>query len=55
MEPYRLHVYACEQQKPEGVPGCAARGSAKTLEALRRELGARRLESLRELLEADWD
>jgi len=41
MEPFRLHVYACDQQKPEGVPGCAARGSAATIDALRKELAAR--------------
>ena len=39
MQPYRLHVFACDQKKPEGVPGCAARGSARVIEALRRELG----------------
>ena len=43
MEPFRYHVFACEQQKPEGVPGCAARGSVKVIEALRRELAARGL------------
>jgi (2Fe-2S) ferredoxin/predicted O-methyltransferase YrrM len=44
MEPFRYHVFACDQQKPEGVPSCCARGSAKTIEALRRELAARSLE-----------
>ncbi len=39
MQPFRLHVFVCDQVKPEGVPGCAARGSGKTLEALRREVG----------------
>jgi (2Fe-2S) ferredoxin len=43
MEPLRIHVYACDQQKPEGVPGCAARGSALTIDALRREIAARGL------------
>lgn len=43
MEPFRYHVYACDQQKPEGVPGCAARGSALTIDALRKELAARGL------------
>lgn len=38
MQPFRLHVFVCDQQKPEGVPGCAARGSGKTLETLRREV-----------------
>lgn len=43
MEPFRYHVFICDQQKPEGVPCCSARGSAKTLEALRKELAARGL------------
>jgi (2Fe-2S) ferredoxin len=44
MEPFRYHVFVCDQQKPEGVPCCAARGSARTIETLRREIGARGLE-----------
>ena len=43
MEPFRFHVYACDQQKPEGVPGCAASGSAMTIDALRKEIAARGL------------
>lgn len=43
MEPFRFHVFVCDQQKPEGVPCCGARGSAKVLEILRREIGARGL------------
>jgi len=43
MEPFRYHVYVCTQEKPEGVPCCAASGSAQVLDALRRELGARGL------------
>ncbi len=43
MEPFRYHVFVCTQEKPEGVPCCAAAGSAAVLEALRRELGARGL------------
>ncbi|MFA6959068.1 MAG: methyltransferase [Thermoanaerobaculia bacterium] len=39
MEPFRYHVYACSQQKPEGAPSCPARGSMKTIDALRVELG----------------
>jgi (2Fe-2S) ferredoxin/2-polyprenyl-3-methyl-5-hydroxy-6-metoxy-1,4-benzoquinol methylase len=45
MEPFRFHVFACDQQKPEGVPCCSARGSAQVLEALRREVYARGLEN----------
>jgi (2Fe-2S) ferredoxin len=43
MEPFQYHVFICDQQKPEGVPSCAARGSGKTLEALRKEIAARGL------------
>ncbi|HTT72157.1 MAG TPA: (2Fe-2S) ferredoxin domain-containing protein [Anaeromyxobacteraceae bacterium] len=43
MEPFRYHVYACQQEKPGGAPCCAARGSAEVLEALRREIGAQGL------------
>ena len=43
MEPFRYHVFVCEQQKPEGVPCCATRGSAKVLEALRREVAGQGL------------
>ncbi len=44
MEPFRYHVFICNQQKPEGVPGCCARGAQKVIDALRRELGTRGLE-----------
>ncbi|MBD3297154.1 MAG: methyltransferase domain-containing protein [candidate division Zixibacteria bacterium] len=40
MEPYRFHVFVCDQKKPEGVPCCSARGSAKVIDALRREIMA---------------
>jgi (2Fe-2S) ferredoxin/2-polyprenyl-3-methyl-5-hydroxy-6-metoxy-1,4-benzoquinol methylase len=43
MEPFRYHVFVCDQQKPEGAPCCAARGSGKTIEALCREIAARGL------------
>ena len=43
MEPFRYHVFVCDQQKPEGTPCCAARGSGKTIEALRREIATRGL------------
>jgi NADP-reducing hydrogenase subunit HndC len=38
MEPFRYHVYACQQEKPGGAPCCAGRGSAAVLDALRKEL-----------------
>ena len=44
MEPFRYHVFVCDQQKPEGVPCCTARGAGQVLEALRREVNARGLE-----------
>ncbi len=44
MEPFRYHVFICTQQKPAGVPGCAANGSEQVLEALRAELKATGLE-----------
>ena len=43
MRPFRYHVFVCEQQKPEGVPCCSAHGSAKVLEALRKEVAERGL------------
>ncbi len=43
MEPFRLHVFVCDQHKPEGQPCCAARGSAEVIDALRREIAARGL------------
>jgi (2Fe-2S) ferredoxin/SAM-dependent methyltransferase len=44
MEPFRFHVFVCDQQKPEGVPCCAAHGAGQVLETLRREIVARGLE-----------
>jgi (2Fe-2S) ferredoxin/SAM-dependent methyltransferase len=43
MPPFRHHVFICEQQKPDGLPCCAARGSAAVIEALRREVAAQGL------------
>ena len=44
MEPFRYHVYACQQEKPgTSLPCCSARGSAQVLEALRKELAAQGL------------
>jgi (2Fe-2S) ferredoxin/predicted O-methyltransferase YrrM len=43
MEPYRYHVYICNQQKTEGAPSCSARGSGKLIEALREEIAKRGL------------
>ncbi len=43
MQPFRLHVFVCEQQKPEGLPCCGARGGRQVADALRREVAARGL------------
>ena len=43
MEPFRYHVYVCDQKKPEGAPACSARGSGAVIEALRREIAAQGL------------
>jgi len=43
MQPFRYHVFACDQQKPEGAPCCSARGSRKVLDALRGEVAAQGL------------
>ena len=43
MEPFRLHLFVCTQQKPEGVSSCAANGSLAVLHSLDRELQARGL------------
>ena len=44
MEPFRYHVFICDQQKPEGVPCCSARGSANVIETLRSEIHTRGLQ-----------
>ncbi len=43
MHPFRYHVFACEQKKPEGAPSCTAHGSQAVVDALRREVAARKL------------
>jgi (2Fe-2S) ferredoxin/SAM-dependent methyltransferase len=43
MPPFRYHVFACEQRKPDGLPCCSARGSAAVIDALRREVAAQGL------------
>lgn len=43
MEPFRIHLFVCTQQKPEGVPSCPASGSFAVLEQLDREIQARGL------------
>ncbi len=43
MQPYRYHVLACDQRKPEGLACCNGRNSAAVIEALRKELAVRGL------------
>jgi (2Fe-2S) ferredoxin len=43
MEPFKYHLYACQQEKPGGAPCCAGRGSAAVLDALRKELASQGL------------
>ena len=38
MEPFRYHVFICDQQKAEGVPCCSARGAEQVIEELRKEI-----------------
>jgi 3-hydroxy-5-methyl-1-naphthoate 3-O-methyltransferase len=43
MEPFRIHLFLCTQQKPEGAPSCPASGSFAVLEAMDREIERRHL------------
>jgi (2Fe-2S) ferredoxin/predicted O-methyltransferase YrrM len=43
MQVVPYHVFVCEQQKPDGVPCCSARGSAAVIEALRAQIGRQSL------------
>jgi (2Fe-2S) ferredoxin/predicted O-methyltransferase YrrM len=43
MQPFRYHVFVCDQQKPEGAPCCSARGSRQVVDALRAEVAAQQL------------
>lgn len=43
MQPFRHHVLACDQRKPDGLPCCNARNSAAVIDALRKELAVRDL------------
>lgn len=38
MEPFRYHVFACTQEKPEGHDCCSRAGSQKILDVLNAEL-----------------
>jgi (2Fe-2S) ferredoxin len=44
MEPFRYHVFVCDQQKPDGIPCCSCHGSAQVLESLRREIATHGLD-----------
>ena len=39
MQVFPFHVFVCDQQKPEGVPCCSARGGTAVLEELRMQIG----------------
>jgi (2Fe-2S) ferredoxin len=43
LKPFRYHAIVCAQEKPEGTPCCSAAGSARILDALHSELGAKGL------------
>ncbi len=43
MQIFPYHVFACEQQKPEGAPSCTACGSKRVIERLRAEVAAQGL------------
>jgi (2Fe-2S) ferredoxin len=43
MHPFRYHVFACEQRKPEGFSSCSTHGSSAVIDALRREVFSRNL------------
>lgn len=43
MEPFRYHVYVCDQKKPEGAPCCSANGSARVIDVLRRQIAGQGL------------
>jgi 3-hydroxy-5-methyl-1-naphthoate 3-O-methyltransferase len=43
MEPFRVHLFVCSQQKPEGVTSCPANGSFAVLDTLDREIEAQGL------------
>ena len=43
MEPFRYHVYFCNQQKPEGAPSCPAEGALETLAAMQWYLAEKNL------------
>jgi (2Fe-2S) ferredoxin/ubiquinone/menaquinone biosynthesis C-methylase UbiE len=45
MEPFRIHLFVCTQQKPEGIPCCPANGSRAVLDALDREIQGRGLDN----------
>jgi (2Fe-2S) ferredoxin/predicted O-methyltransferase YrrM len=45
MEPFRYHVFVCNQVKAEGVTSCAASGAPRILDALSREVQSQGLEN----------
>ena len=43
MQPFRYHVLACDQRKPDGMPCCNGRNAAAVIETLRREIAIKGL------------
>jgi (2Fe-2S) ferredoxin/SAM-dependent methyltransferase len=41
MQPYRIHVLACDQRKPDGLSCCNSHNSSGVIDALRKELAIR--------------
>lgn len=45
MEPFRIHLFVCTQQKPEDIPCCPANGARAVVDALDREIRGRGLDN----------
>jgi len=43
MQPFRYHVFACDQRKPDGMPCCHGSNAAAVIDALRKEIAIRGL------------
>jgi (2Fe-2S) ferredoxin/predicted O-methyltransferase YrrM len=41
MQPFRFHVLACDQRKPDGLPCCNGRNALVVIDTLRKELAVR--------------
>jgi (2Fe-2S) ferredoxin/2-polyprenyl-3-methyl-5-hydroxy-6-metoxy-1,4-benzoquinol methylase len=43
MQPFRYHVFACDQRKPDGMPCCHSSKASAVIDALRKEVASRGL------------